>query len=296
MIFKLAIPLAASVLGFFSCRKNFISETWLKYLSQSVSYFLLPCVIIPAMANITISYAVIKIPLATLCVVLGLFFVSFVYTTLKKMPAREKGAFLTAFSSLEGGSIGLALILLLYGDRALPAFFVFDITHAILLFTFTYFVACFYGTKHQISWEFMRGFFIGPIPLAVILGLLIHFIFGGLIQPWSSIFNSVGYLILPAVMFILGYRFVYFPNHLFSSAVTLLVKMSAGFLIALGFVYFFHIGGDEKMVILLSASLPPSFLVIVFAEEQGLEKEFLVTFLPVAATISFFALYFAYSL
>ena len=74
-----------------------------------------------------------------------------------------------------------------------------------------------------------------------------------------------------------------------------LVKIAAGFLIALGFVSFFHVGGYEKTVILLSASLPPSFLVIVFAEEQGLAKDFLVTFLPIAAIVSFFLLYFVYS-
>lgn len=295
MFFKLSIPIIASLVGYFSCRRALVSENWLKHISQSISYILLPCMIVAAMANITISWSLIQLPIANVCVVLGLFILSLSYALIKKMPALEKGSFIAAFSSLEGGSIGLALVLLIYGARALPAFFVFDITHAVLVFTFTYFIACIYGTKHKISWKFVRSFFIGPIPLSVIIGLSLHFIFGGIHPAISNILNSIGYLILPAVMFVLGYRFVYFPHHLFSSVMTTLIKMLAGFLIAWGFVSFFHIGGYEKMVILLSASLPPSFLVIVFAEEQGLAKDFLVTFLPIAAIVSFFLLYFAYS-
>jgi predicted permease len=71
--------------------------------------------------------------------------------------------------------------------------------------------------------------------------------------------------------------------------------MVAGFSIALVLVSLLHMSGYAKMVVLLGASLPPSFLVIVFAEEQGLAKDFLATFLPIAGMISFLILYFAYS-
>ena len=131
--------------------------------------------------------------------------------------------------------------------------------------------------------------------LSVIVGPSIHFVFGGVNLTLSNILNSIGYLILSAVMFVLGCRFFCFPHHLFPSVMTTLIKMLSGFLIAWDFISFFHVGGYKKMAILFNASLPPSFLVIVFAEEQCLAKKFLVTFLPIAAIVSFFLLYFAYS-
>lgn len=295
MLVKLLIPVLASFLGYCANRYSCVSERWLKHLSQSVSYVLLPSVIIAAMANINITPSLYQLPIVTVLVLLGLFIISWIYTSLKKMPAPEQGAFLTAFVSLEGGSIGLALTLLLYGYKALPAFFIFDIINALLLFTATYFIACKYGTKQEISWQFIRNFFVGPIPLSVILGLLIHFIFGGMSLFISDILNSIGYLILPAVMFILGYRFIFSPHHIIPSLVTLFIKMAAGFLIAWFLISFFHMEGYEKVVMLLGASLPPSLLVIIFAEEQGLSKDFIVTFLPLAAIISFFVLYFVFS-
>ncbi len=296
MLVKLGIPIITSLLGYILSRRSLVSETWLKYINQSISYLLLPCVIIPAMANITISRSLIKLPLATFVIVFSLFLIAAIYAGIKKMPTLEKGSFLTAFCSLEGGSVGVALILLIYGDKALSDFVIFDITHAVILFTFTYFIACFYGTKHHISWKFLSGFFIGPIPFAVVLGLFIHFAFGGINLHLGMILKGIGCFILPVVTFVLGYRFVYFPNHLFSSVITLVAKMIVGFFIALGFVSFFHVEGYEKMVILLAASLPPSFLVLVFAEEQGLAKEFLVTLLPIGIIVSFCVLYFAYSM
>jgi predicted permease len=221
ILLKLIVPIIAIFLGFASCRHVGIPEKWVKLIGSSIASVLLPCVIIPAMANIQISWTLIQLPIANLCIVLGLFFLAFIYVSIKKIPAIEAGSFLIAFSSLEGGSIGLALILLIYGDTALPAFFIFDLFHALLVFTFIYFIACMYGTKHQVSWKFVNRFLTGPIPLAVIIGLTIHFIFGGLHPKVSVLLNSIGSLILPAVMFILGYRFTYFSHHVFSSLMTL---------------------------------------------------------------------------
>jgi|GEM_PF-1942120 len=292
---KLVVPIFAALLGFISAYRAGKSDKCIKLVGSSITHILLPCVIIPAMANIQLSWAIIQLPIANLCIVLGLFLMAFVYSSIKKMPALEKGSFITAFSSLEGGSIGLTLILLIYGAAAVPYFLVFDITHGLLVFTFIYFIACFYGTKNHMSWKFVCSFLTGPIPLAVITGLAIHFIFGGLNTTISVTLGSVGYLILPAVMFLLGYRFNYFPHHFFPSLITLVVKMAIGFCIGLTLVSLFHMNGYAKMVVLLGSSLPPSFLTLVFAEEQGLAEEFLVTFLPTAGMMGFLILYFAYS-
>ncbi|MEI6416838.1 MAG: AEC family transporter [Verrucomicrobiota bacterium] len=295
ILLKLVVPILAALLGFSSARRIGVSEKWVKIIGSSITRIFLPCVIIPAMANIQLSWEIIELPIANLCIVLGLFLIAFLYVSIKKMPALEKGSFLTAFSSLEGGSIGLTLILLIYGNAAVPYFLVFDITHGLLVFTFIYFIACFYGTKNQMSWNFFCSFLLGPIPLAVIIGLVIHCVFGGLNSTASMALSSIGYLILPAVMFILGYRFNYFPQHFFSSLITLVVKMTIGFCLGLALVSLFHMSGYPKMVVLLGASLPPSFLTLVFAEEQGLAEEFLVTFLPMAGMMSFLILCFAYS-
>ena len=79
--------------------------------------------IVAAMANITISWSLIQLLIATICVVLGLFILSLSYALIKKMPSLEREGFIAGFSSLGGGSIGVALVLLIYGARALPAFF-----------------------------------------------------------------------------------------------------------------------------------------------------------------------------
>lgn len=85
----------------------------------------------------------------------------------------------------------------------------------------------------------------------------------------------------------------YFPHHFFSSIVALMAKMLVGFCIGLATVSLFHMSGYPKMMVLLESSLPPSFLTLVFAEEQGLAEEFLLTFLPMVGMMGFLILYFA---
>lgn len=291
MLIKLLLPLAFCFWGFFSARRQLCTEKMIQGLGKTVSYVLLPSVIIAAMANITISKALFFVSFSAIYIVLGLFIVSWACCKFRKLSPQNAGSFLISFSSLEGGSIGLVLTLLFFAPSVLPIFFVFDITHALILFTFTYFIACIYGTKHQVSLKFIRVFFLGPIPLSIVIGLVIHFIFGRLNSGVSTVFYNIGYLILPAVMFILGYRFKFSKQYVLPSCLLMAFKMLVGYVVALSFVLLLHLTDVPRAVIILCACLPPSFLVILFAEEQNLEKDFLSTFLPISAVIGFCFLY-----
>jgi predicted permease len=265
-------------------------------LSSLISWVLLPAVIVAAMNQLHLSKDVMLLPAANLFVVGALLIVAALTARFAGVKRPTAGAAVIAFGSLEGGSIGLALVLSLFGTRLLPQFFVFDVVHALLLFTLTYLIACVYGGEGKLSGKLIRGFLLGPIPIAVVAGLLLNVSGIGINSGIDSLLNAAGYLILPAVLAILGLRFTFRKEYLAMSLVLTFAKIVLGYLIALAFVLLFEPSASSRAVILLSSCLPPSFLTLIFAQERKLDTGFLATFLPVSALISFTVLYATFQL
>jgi malate permease and related proteins len=112
----------------------------------------------------------------------------------------------------------------------------------------------------------------------------------------SNTSANLRYLILPAVLGILGLRFAFRKEYLAKSLALTFAKIVLGYLIALAFVLLFEPSAASRAVILLSSCLPPSFLTLIFAQERKLDAGFLATFLPVSALVSFTVLYATFQL
>jgi predicted permease len=285
------LSLACFLVGVGGQKLRFAGEKAVAILSALISWVMLPAIIVAAMSRLQLSRDVILLPAANFFVVAALLLSAAVASKLFGLQRRTAGAAVIAFGSLEGGSIGLALVLSLFGTKLLPEFFVFDVVHALLLFTLTYLVACLYGGAGRSSGLMIRGFLLGPIPVAVAAGLLLNVTGIGIDPDISTLLNAAGYLILPAVLAILGLRFTFRKEYLVTSIAVTFVKIAIGYALAMVFVLLFEPSPASRGVILLSSCLPPSFLTLIFAEEQQLDSGFLATFLPVSALVSFMVLY-----
>ena len=110
-----------------------------------------------------------------------------------------------------------------------------------------------------------------------------------LLQP----LGITAYLILPLVMFVLGIHFEISKKLIGLSLLFIIVKMLCGFILAYGFIELFHITNfGYRVVIILSSCLPPSFLVIVFANEKKLNTVLISNLVPISSFFSFIVIYF----
>ena len=296
MTSQFLLPFAFFFVGLFGRRWSVTREKAVAVLSWLISWVMLPAVIVASMSSLHLTNSVLLLPAANLYLVVALLALTASAAALFKLRRTTAGAAIIACGSLEGGSIGLALTLSLFGTALLPQFFVFDVTHAFVLFTLTYLIACLFGQTGQHSTRFIRSFLIGPIPLAIGVGLMLNFASVRIDPRIYATLNAIGYLMLPAVMTILGFRFALNAKYLKISVVMTLAKIVVGYLLALAFVSLFHPSPEARAIILLSSCLPPSFLTLVFAEEQRLDSEFLSTFLPISAILSFGLLYGAFTM
>ena len=285
---NLGVIFVFAFLGYLCKQKNMVASSFLTIINRVITFILLPCIILAAMTKLNINNKIWVLPISNIFIVVLMALFSVIICRSLKLTKPISGAITTAFCSLEGGSIGLALMLILFGNEFLPQFFIFDITHALILFTFTYFLAYIYGNNVKLNLKLISSFLLGPIPLSVALGIILNLMNYQLNVTVYNVLNFMGYLILPAVMFILGYRFVYSSQHVMPAIIFTIIKLSIGVLLGITFIYFFNVDDyGTKVVILLSSALPPSFLILVFAEEQNLDSELLAAYLPVSSLISF---------
>ncbi|MBY4753486.1 AEC family transporter [Burkholderia dolosa] len=289
MALEFLLPFAFFFVGLYGRQWNVARDRAVRTLSWMISWIMLPAAVISSMSSLHLDRSVLLLPAANLFIVVGLLLVTGIGAALFKVQRRTAGAAVIACGSLEGGSIGLALTL--FGSALLPEFFVFDVTHAFLLFTLTYMVACVFGRTGEHTGRFIRAFVLGPIPVAIVVGLLLNVAHVHIDPMIYATLGAVSYLILPAVMTILGFRFAFNVRYLKISIVLTFAKIVVGYVLGALFVHLFEPSARASSIILLSACLPPSFLTLVFAEDQRLDSEFLATFLPVSAIIAFAVLY-----
>lgn len=143
IVFNLLVIFIFIVIGrLYHYKCHHLGEITINKLSSLITYVLLPAIIINAMASLDISAEQMKLPLSNILWVLIMAAISMVGCYLLNYSKARAGSLVTAFCSLEGGSIGLVLMLILYAHHQyLAEFFLFDITHAVMLFTVTYFIA-----------------------------------------------------------------------------------------------------------------------------------------------------------
>lgn len=156
-------------------------------------------------------------------------------------------------------------------------------------------IAYCYGSTKQINIKLITGFLLGPIPISLMFGIILSIFHIVIPHMIATVFNFLGYLILPIVVFILGYRVEYSHRYLLPAIIFSMVKILVGITIAVIVIKLLNITGEGQCaVIFLTSALPPSFLVMVFAEELKLDSKILASYLPIASFISFIILLFLF--
>ncbi len=125
----------------------------------------------------------------------------------------DRGAAVIAFGSLEGGSIGARVDPGVCSARGCcPSSSSSTSFTRCCCSLLTYLVACLYGGAGHSSGRLIRSFLLGPIPLSVVAGLSLNVMGIDVGPKFHEVLSAAGYLILPAVLTILGLRFTFAGN------------------------------------------------------------------------------------
>lgn len=164
------------------------------------------------------------------------------------------------------GNMGVPLIILTFGDQALPA--------AIMLLVTSNFFHFLLGqqliTQH---WSF-RAVFTNPMILATLLGIAVATLDIAIPETLGTPIGMLGQIAIPLMLFSLGVRMlaIDFRDWQIGMAGALVCPLS-GLLIAVPLVWWLGLPAEQAQALLLFSVLPPAVLNFMVAERFNQEPQ-----------------------
>ncbi|MCK4781830.1 AEC family transporter [Candidatus Parcubacteria bacterium] len=282
MILEKTLPLIIIFLiGYFFKKKNILKKQDSEIFGKLLINLVIPAVIIGSFSKMTIESSLIYLPISGLIVVLTLAVAGFIFARFLKLEHKTKGVFVTTFPTLEGGTLGYAFMLSAFGELGLSRIVLFDLANAIFLFTVVYFISCRFGNDSARTKDAVVKLLKSPIIWAIFIGLAFNLI-GFQNAFLSNFLDIVGGSVLVLVMLMLGLEFRPIISSFKLPAIEILLKTSIG--LALGFLLtsLFNLTGVEKVAVIVGASLPPSFVTLIFSQENKLDVQYNANLLSIA--------------
>jgi len=165
---------------------------------------------------------------------------------------------------VNAGNMGLPLMVLAFGEAALPA--------AVVLFfvenTLHYLVGTWMLDHHARLWNLWRV----PVIFAALLAMAVNLSGHEVWPPLFLAIKLVGDVAIPLLLFSLGVRLAVSTwSDLRIGFIGALVRPLAGLLLAWAFVHLLALQGRDAALLLVFGALPPAVLNFVFAERYRQE-------------------------
>ncbi|MCK5473921.1 MAG: AEC family transporter [Candidatus Aenigmarchaeota archaeon] len=285
MILENTVPLVIIFLiGYFFKKIKILKSKDSKVFSKLLMYVVIPAVIIDSFSRATIDASLIYLPISGLLVVITLTILGFLFAHVLKLDKIKKGAFVTTFPTLEGGTLGYAFMLSVFGAEGLSRLILFDISNAFYLFTVVYFISGRFGGNNTKITDALMDLIKTPLIWAMVVGLFLNFIgFQNVVV--SNIFDMIGRSLLFLVMLMLGLEFHPEIKYFKLPMLEIFLKTACGFGIGVLLSSFFGFTELERATVIIGASLPPSFITLIFAKENGLDTKYVANLISIALPI-----------
>ncbi len=164
------------------------------------------------------------------------------------------------------GNMGVPLIVLTFGNAALPA--------AVLLFAIENFLHFLLGQQMISQRWALRSIIQNPMILATIFGLSVAIAGIELPEFLRSPIHMLGQVSIPLLLFSLGVRMISIDLKDWRiGTVAALVCPLSGLVIAIPFLLFLPLPGEQASILLLFAALPPAVINFLVAERFNQEPQ-----------------------
>jgi len=236
----------------------------------------LPALTILSLLNLTLTWSLLYIPLIAQLVIFVTYAISFGIGKVLRLPNPTLGTFLVG-SMIMNTSFSLPFFMAAFGQQGFALASLFDIGNSFLIFTFIYYQAIKYGT-HSDSDKINWGKFLRLPPLwGLIIGFVIRLLQIPIPELPRQFLSLVGNPTIPLIMLSLGLYFEPQLKNMGRAVIVLALRMGGGLLLGIGFSYLFGLEGMTRTIVIASSAAPVGFNTLIFANMEGLDKEFAAT-------------------
>lgn len=262
-------------LGYILKKIGFLSKEIAGFFLKFSMYVALPCLIIPKVATLPLSWSYGFLPLIAIMMLLGNFFIFFLITRMIRLPKKKQGVLLIS-CMIMNLSFVLPFYLAEAGDALLPIYVFFNVGHDVLLYTFVYFIASLHGRNasyNPLVYGIKKILQLPPF-WALVLGIVLNLTGVSVPSFLSSTMNSLDALLVPLVLLALGAYFEFSLKNPLKIFPVIGARMVLGVLFAVLFIKLFALEGASRLIVLLGGIAPLGFNTLVFASLEELDKEY----------------------
>jgi predicted permease len=240
----------------------------------------LPALIISTAQDMVLDRKLIYLPFIAFIVIVLISLVAIVTGKQLKMKREDTGAFLCGAMIMNTGFC-LPFIDAVYGREGVLTANLFDIGNTFMIYTYIYMFAIKYGEGNSSGIDWKKFLRLPPLwGLVIGFGLkLLRVTIPALPMQYLEL---AGAPTTPLIMLALGIYFHPRAKRIPKALLAVVIRMGLGFLLGYACVELFNVSGIARPIILVCSSAPVGFNTIVFANLEGLDKEFASTMVSIS--------------
>ncbi len=238
-----------------------------------VVYVGLPALIVLSVGRAKLDPAFALLPFAAVLTIICTFpFVRF-FGAVFRLPRQALGVFVVGPMIMNMAAL-YPFVLAAWGPAGFARLVAFDVGNALLVLTLVYALAGYYGAKQRGVMQMLRRLVTFPPLVALAVALVVNLADVVLPEVLVRFLEVAGNLMMPLLMLALGNFFE--PKLVRAGPLVTAMALRAGLGFGLGLLWvaLFDLQGMNRAVVLLGTMAPVGFNTLVFANQEGLDREF----------------------
>ena len=231
-----------------------------------------PALIFLSVSQMHLTLELLWLPVIAILIVLIMYGAAHCCGTLLRLDRPAFGSFLLS-TLIMNVAFTYPFLLATGGEEGLALASLFDFGNTFIVWTFTYYLACKYGTNSASPKVMLKKFASSPPLLSLVCAFVFNLSRVELPDVIAEFFKILGYMTTPLMMLALG---IYFsPKISHKGAVFSSVFLRGGLGLALGFCLS-HLTGLEglpRLVVLVASCAPAGITSLVFSAMENLDQE-----------------------
>lgn len=277
MILEKTLPLIAIfVIGFLLKKAGVLKKEYGDPIATLVIWIVAPAVIVGSLAKTELSAELMYLPLIAVLAVNSLLAIGWFASKTLGLTGKTRGAWIITFPTLEGGTVGYAVMLAVFGALGLSRIVLFDFGNALFEFTAIYLLAAVLGNtagERKSFWELLWKTVTTPLVLAIPIGLGLNFFHVTNPFLWS-VLEIVGAGLITLVMLMVALEFEPKISSFKLPMLMLCLQVPTSIFVAWALTSMFGLQGIERTATFVGICLPTSIMGLVFAKKNNLDSEF----------------------
>jgi predicted permease len=272
---KLAPVLSIFFLGIILKKAHILSEENADSFQKLVFYVAFPASLLLSVPKMELSLTELSLPFYAIGIILITFLLARIVARFFNFNKPTLGTFLVGSIIINTG-FTYPFVLAAYGQEGFAIVSFFDFGNALMLITFTYYVAIKHGDNGDsgglavILKKLGSSTPLWALAIAIIMNVAKINIPGIL----TDTLTTLGNMIVPLFMLSLG---IYFKPKMFkfkAAIAVILLRMFLGLLLGFVVVYLFKLEGLYRIIVLICSAAPVGFNTLTLSTLENLDKEF----------------------